>query len=529
MGTEILHFYTNGPEFTNLIRNFIYEGNYLTAYDILNEGGMPDKFIRQFFLMGIEFEGTTKNGNSLNVITLTSLPDNSKLGELFYTGIKTALSNGGRNSYDIKDINSLPKGKVKKNIDTLFNVVGKDYILNLITPLILKQHGFSIVKNVLSDDEIINGAITMDGTFISCGVQEHQYLYPVLYTLNLSDSSDWTNDTMTIHVSDNQISGNIVSDIKYQSLRGNETSKELIDTLFKWRNVLHVYGENGKDSNITNLLNHYIAEKENHGGKYNNLMFLKHFYPEINIPKISKTILDDVEKQCIRTSPKYSLPGLLESKFEINENSIKEIKMTFDKYKNVIKDNGLHFFYQEFINGDNGVCNYIDKIFDYKISSVQGDIVKGKTSNDKLKPKLVQELKKIAKSIGDDLDQSIQLEFVVNDEKIYIVQLRILKNNYENTVIIHMPKDVIVTGKTFSKGTIKVDVNDILVVQSDSDSKDLLGKKALIVKDDVQFSHALALSKALLIPSMYATGDFELPKSGKVNFVAYNKESWITF
>ena len=83
-------------------------------------------------------------------------------------------------------------------------------------------------------------------------------------------------------------------------------------------------------------------------------------------------------------------------------------------------------------------------------------------------------------------------------------------------------------GKTFSKGTKEVDVNNILILQSDGDSELILGKEALVIKDDVEFSHILALSKALKIPSIFATGEFQLPMEGKVKFYAYNEEAWIT-
>jgi hypothetical protein len=82
-------------------------------------------------------------------------------------------------------------------------------------------------------------------------------------------------------------------------------------------------------------------------------------------------------------------------------------------------------------------------------------------------------------------------------------------------------------GKTFSKGRGTINVKDILVIDSDGESELLLGKKALIVKEDVEFSHILALSKALRIPSIYGTGDVDLPSEGDVDFIAYNKTGWI--
>lgn len=116
---------------------------------------------------------------------------------------------------------------------------------------------------------------------------------------------------------------------------------------------------------------------------------------------------------------------------------------------------------------------------------------------------------------------------MIKDDTVWIVQLRILENNAEETVILNKPEETLIIGKTFSKGIIEVDTDKILILDSDGDSELLLGKEALIVKEDVEFSHILALSKALRIPSIFATGDFELPE-GKVRFTAYNKEAWIT-
>jgi hypothetical protein len=73
-------------------------------------------------------------------------------------------------------------------------------------------------------------------------------------------------------------------------------------------------------------------------------------------------------------------------------------------------------------------------------------------------------------------------------------------------------------------------LEDILVVESDAESKELIGKKALIVKSNVEFSHILALSKTLCIPSMFATGELDLNvlEGKNLNFCAKNKSAFIT-
>jgi len=141
----------------------------------------------------------------------------------------------------------------------------------------------------------------------------------------------------------------------------------------------------------------------------------------------------------------------------------------------------------------------------------------------------LNKLEVVGKELYEDIDKTIQVEFVLSDNVVYVVQLRLLRNNAERTVVVHTPEDTFLTGKTFSQGVLEnVNVEEILVLDSDGDSELLLGKKALIVKNEVEFSHILALSKALRIPSIFATGDFELPKTGEVKFYAYGPTGWVT-
>jgi hypothetical protein len=525
--SKSLSFYTTGEAFTNLTRDFLQEGNYETLYQILVDGGLNDELIKDFFMMKLKFKGDTRKNN---FCVISDSVSKEKLEETITTGIYTNL---GGMSLDILDLHSLEgfKEKDKKyieNIKRFFSVLGREEALELIAYPILQREGYKLLKSPVSKDKILHGAILKDGKFVTCSYQEHQYLYPILSVVGLADSGDWVHDTATLHVSSNQITGLTHVKYGYESDGRRTVTPEMINTLFKFRRSLRLYDEH---ETMSMTLNYHISNKEKHGGKYNNLAFLHRFYSaKLNLPKISKTPLKGVEKQCIRTSPEHSLPGLLESKFDINENSIKEIEETFEQYKDVIKDNKLHYFYQEFILGINGVCNY-DKEngFHYAVSTEQGAIVKGKKGEERLAPELEAELQDIVNELYKDLNQSLQIEFVINEGKIYIIQLRFLKNGSVNHYVEKPAKEkIIAKGKTFSLGNIKVNVNDILVVEQDADSKELLGKKALIVKSETMFSHILALSKALQIPSIYGTGEIELPTKGTVQFTAYNKEAWIS-
>ena len=189
--------------------------------------------------------------------------------------------------------------------------------------------------------------------------------------------------------------------------------------------------------------------------------------------------------------------------------------------------NEFHLFYQEFIDGKNGVCHINENGFIYDLSTKQGDVVNGVKSGEHLSDKALVALTKYAHEIFTEFNEPLQLEFVVNEDAVTIVQMRFLKKK-ENKKEIKKPANVYATGKTFSEGDITIDVSEILVVDKDTKAEDLIGKHALIVKQDVAFSHILALSLRLDIPSMYAMGeDFKLPNKGKVMFVAINKESWI--
>ncbi len=57
----------------------------------------------------------------------------------------------------------------------------------------------------------------------------------------------------------------------------------------------------------------------------------------------------------------------------------------------------------------------------------------------------------------------------------------------------------------------------MLIIDSDCESSEVIGKKALIVREDVEFSHALAMSFSLKIPSIYGVGDVELPNEFEID------------
>jgi len=72
----------------------------------------------------------------------------------------------------------------------------------------------------------------------------------------------------------------------------------------------------------------------------------------------------------------------------------------------------------------------------------------------------------------------------------------------------------ICTGKSFTQGKGKCNIEDILIVESEYDTSDLPSNiKLIIVTNDVDFAHILALSDRLNIPSMYGAKNIDRIKT----------------
>lgn len=515
MSTKTLQFYTIGEDFTELVRNLIREGAYYNAYEILNDGGLPLEVIRSFFLGGYKFEGDSRDEGGLSVVKDEPLTE-EEVVELFKVGIRTMISTEDIYFQDVffdLDGYKFNDERNADHIDRLFKVMPKSMLLSMLTPYILNEAGFDIVGAVYPQ---FNGVILTDGRIVECGYQEHNSLYPLLYDLKLVSAPRWLDCDNTLHISSGQLSGKVSHSIESWSW-SKEDSKltpKMMETLIANYKNLSIYS--GFDSMMATLMGFYEDDAEM-GGKYGKLNFLKHCYPSVNIPKISKEPIEGVVN-CIRTSPKYSIAGLLTSKFKLTENSIKEIEADWEKYKDVKPNNELHYFYQEFLDGVNGVAHCRGKVFTYACSDSQGAIVEGHKGDVKLEFELEHELKLFLERLHDDLNKDIQVEFVVSEGKLYIVQMRTLEdaNEYRPYQIQH--ENVIKDGKSFSMGSVSIDnIEDCLIVDSDCESHELIGKKGLIVRQDVEFSHALALSFSLNIPSIYGVGDVELPNSFKID------------
>lgn len=543
-----LSFWTDGEAFTNLIHMFVKEGQFKSVYKILTEENtLPDNVIKKFFLLELGFKGDTRKSD----LSIVNVDQPKKYSDILFYAIRMALeldmnatekpfiTDGFKISFFQAENNDygmvLPLSRYSheekyENFQTLLKFIPFNEIINIIFLKCIKEMRYEIAPEIPNEKEYYsNGIILKDGTYILCDHQEHNELYPDMAKLGLS-AYNWTECDETIHVSGGQISGELAYNLKWKMDDKGFCTEAQKQTLFKYRkNIKGIYGEY-QNRTMAESLRRDLDANLDLGGKFNNLKFIEMYY-NFNLPKFSEELLEGVEKQCIRTSPKYSLAGLLTSKFDITDSSIKEIKADFEKFKDVRKDNELHYFYQEFLDGDNGVCHYwIDEEhFSYSVSKNQGDIVNGKSGNTDLSLRSKNNLMLIAKNLATDLDNSVQIEFVIHNNKVYIVQLRLLENNHSRFET--DPKNlenIIGIGQTFSKGNIKVAVEDILIVDSDTDSETLIGKKALIVKNNVEFSHVLALSKSLRIPSIFNMETLVLDGVNEVQFIAEGITAYIT-
>lgn len=513
MSKEKLVFYTIGEDFTNLLRTFLREGLYWKVNEILRDGGLNENHVRSFFQGGLKFEGDSRDEGGMSVVKDTPM-DSKEFTEFIYYGMSTCTPSG----FDVIDLFSDDfqnmDEEYSKNFRVLFSLYPKDMVYAMITPHIILRNGFEILNAI---HPRFNGVVLSDGRIVSCGFQQHDLLQPLLKRLKLVSSGRWMDCDNSIHISEGQLSGTLSHAIRNYSWTDKDYKKnitpEIIETLSKNHSNLSFYGYGNET--MTKVLMDYFESVTSKGGKYGKLIFLNKVYPEIKTPLFSLSPIDGVDN-CIRTSPKYSIPGLLNSKFNITKNSVKEIESDWELCKDIIKGNVLNVFYQEYLEGSNGVAHFRlrNKDFNYDLSKNRGDIVEGRVGGLELDPENKELLRKWMFQISKDLKKDIQIEFVISNNLLYIVQLRTLgRNPYSSRPYQINLEKVLYSGIGFNKLKSEVlKLEEVLVIDSDCESKELVGKKGLIVRNNVEFSHALALSISLGIPSIYSVGDVNLPE-----------------
>lgn len=382
-----------------------------------------------------------------------------------------------------------------------------------------KVYNILTINELLKVDKNFNGILCKNGLLFTCGTRGHYNLNVWLYDNGYSDNDDWTDSKEIIHISHGLLNGSILSDI-WRLDDGDESfiSDAQFDML-KHMSDFEFYS----NSNFTVgevLLKHHIA-KCRKGAKYGGISFIKKIWANIATPNIDLPV---DQLGFVRSSPLKSMAGVLFSKvghFEEVTNQLTDLWCTLPE--SLTKWNSLYTFNQELVDGVNGVFHYTtNKKFSYACSDAQGDIVKGKKGNLKLSKNNRMICKKIGETFAEFFCKSVQCEFVIDRDKlenekldlsaVKIVQLRLLENEPKVVTNQIIPNDVIFTGQSFcsyvpfgkwsNMDTVKK--SEIHIVDADcEDTLELFGKKLLIVKNDTEFSHVLAFSKATKIPSMF--------------------------
>lgn len=548
--SKSLHFYTTGEGYMGLLQDMFESGEFYKYEQMLTSNFDYEQMVAAFYFK-MELLGTTRDGEDLECLFLSeSLVD---FPNILATGVLTCIRKPSKEEqYDNKLDFFCIEDKIRardRDILTLIKYISVEEIYSLCWERVLDDEGYKVTtlyeEFSRQRNTAFSGMLLTNGVFITCHFQGHIDLFPIVKQLKLVSSGNrdtWLASDAVI-ISSGMLSGKHSFILGVENLDKSDLcmSNEQLRELWKCReyNINH-YSGRGDSSVNYQLLKQYVTSKGN-GGKYGNLQFIKEFYPSVKTPEISLYYTSDV-KTIVRTSPKYSLPGLLNSivinnKTEM-DTALERISSDYAAVKDLKKFNDIYWFFQEFIEGVNGVVNCIERYSDdypktkmldpeyilkakYDIdiacSTVQGDIVIGKGINYQVGEKHSETLRILSRDIANTFKKDVQLEFVITKEdELIIVQFRCL-DSAPDLISNHSVEDIknsYIKGVSFSspKYSSVIDVlgKDILVVELDSGSEALLDKKALIVTNNTNFSHILALSKALGIPSIYNTGSVDI-------------------
>ncbi len=553
MESGTLHFWTTGESYMGLMDDFFRSGEFEKYHLLLGDGNLDRPQKKLAFSYRMKLSGDTRTEEGLSCEFLPDEPED--FNETLYYAIRTAIVSANRKedrwNNKTMEIREIAKSGYR-DIVTLLEYFTVEEIYQRCYKYIIEEEGYTLTTlydAITQNDQTISGLLMRNGEFAQCGYQDHVSLYPVLVQLGLVEGEDRL-DCDAVSISSNMLCGAAAFGLESLHFDLNENyhlTDEQMTELWKLREYHLQHYSSSEKRSVSEGMREFFCYKQAMGTKYGNIMFLKKFFPHIKTCEVSKDFRTDWGSNFVRTSPKYSIPGLLNSiKADSGReayDAVIEIQKDFEKHKDIRRGNEINWFYQEYLEGENGVLNCIKtrevskgyareyaNLMEYDIkiacSSVQGDIVGGKKSNFEISLDDQSALRKIARELATTFEEDIQLEFVrVAEGDIRIVQFRTLKGSPQ--VNFEPQKEelekAIVIGKTFSKpyysnNGAEVNTDDILVVEEDCDSEALLGKKALLVENDTNFSHILALSKALNIPSIYGTGKVNLPKDKQVWF-----------
>jgi hypothetical protein len=518
MPTQTLSFYTTGEDMTNLIYSFLNDGNFKTFFQIMDDSGIDEEYVKLFFKGCVELKGDTRKDG-----LLLSTPEKPHKVDL-KTAVLTWLSSSDeyKEDGDVR-FDSIYAGDWKPEHERLKKLLGNDYIpktFNTRQNHLFSKIGYTVLNEMPKDRKVVNGIVIEDGTFIQCPAYGHSSLKTELVAMGYDESQ-------FLNISYNEIYGELITLICHNKL--DKINHKNVLKQFKTLKKFPIIRDKYTYESAYKLLNSYFIEHYGNGGKYGSLKFIDELYG-FNVPEISTSYFKGAG--FVRSSPEKSLPGLLESYRIEDEQQVSEIiekmKSDYNNYENIVKWNSFNYFFQEFVEGKTGVAHYTtDRVFSYDLSNKNYDVVEGKSGGERLSANVEKELELMMHELHVDFgfNYDIQLEFCVNEKgEIVVLQFRTFEVEKEEIKIPEINGEILCEGIAFNQGVVEnIYGKEILVVDQDATPSQLIGKKALVVTGDGQYSHVLSLSRVMNIPSIYKTGNVEVDEL-KTYSVVSNKE-----
>jgi hypothetical protein len=507
---ETVTFNITGAFIQQQVMEFITEGNFEALEKLISSFGMDYEDVIPKLLDGeFLFTGSSREDN-LNM-ELNHAPI-----EIFGTIIKDCLYMIG--------LEKLNDADVLRNIpfyikcDYAKKYITKERLKELLLkyPDLMKGYdveamSYHTVLSCYSTRGKFSAIIDKNGLIYPCDYEEHNKIVPLLSFIGVIDGyvdgdGGFISKVYGEHayISNNRIMNNIkdMNPSIYRTLLG------MCDNVF--------FDKYGND--IFPRVLSALSLSYNNGNKYGMLQILKSY--GYNTPKIYDNIneISDTTNLIVRSSPKKSMAGLLNS-YNTTKSELEQVikKMGHD-FNELCKDNtnSFHYFIQERLEGRNGVAtvstyfplkNYKTPNYDINISisDNQGDVVNGVDGN--VTSTEYNNIEDLCKKLLKQFDHqfSFQIEFVIKDDgDIVILQYRILPKTFiedskdvlDNCV--HLGKIFKMYQKTFDKTeTILVDNVSTLT------REDLDGIKLIITAQKSNNAHILSYAISNEISVIY--------------------------
>lgn len=411
-----------------------------------------------------------------------------------------------------------------------------------------------IGKQLLEESQIgkenFRSGVILNGEFLKCNSQSHRTFIPFLYRIGLVNYIDETSDEIDANYL--KVSSNQMCSANAYVLSNTESypSEHMLSSYYNRLNLneldirylfnhpeISIYSH---EEQVSMCLFYYLKMKyERLGSKYQSIKVMEYLKTLLGlhyeIPYISSEYFP---LSFLRSSPATSRPGLYSSIRTTHYAAALSHIQEQEQYKEEKdKDNELHWFYQKYIPGSNGVCTVIGGEVYYDISENQGDLVNNyqfSSLKEKYSSLIEQQIAEIRRYLNFDF----QIEFVISNGVFYLVQFRVLEdtiryNEYSKDYVNALKAKTFCSGNYMQKGIGKVNKKDILVVNDGEEVSDDVVKNAKLVifNSEKVFAHCLALSHSYYIPSCFAPENFEelfnkLPEKN-INFDFKGKIAWL--